>query len=454
MKQLRSLGLLQSRAAHSLVDRRLVLPLQRYVNSQEVAGAVLVLAAVVALIWANSPWSDSYFSLWEVHAGFHWGESVFDKSLHHWINDGLMTIFFLQVGLELRNEMVDGTLSGFRKAMLPAIAAAGGMILPAIFYLAFNSSAPNSRGWAIPVATDIAFALSVLAVVGRGLPQGVRVFLLALAAVDDLGAILIIALFYTEQINLTALMAAGACIGCFFGMKALGLRGGLLWLAVAVALWLAVLLSGIHATVAGVILGLITPVEPNYKQTNYVRRAGILVERFRRVMERRDYDSADVLLGRLEELTIGTESPLDRTARQIRHWVSYLVLPLFALSNSGVRINWSELAPALMHPVTLGTVAGLVLGKPIGCFVCTWAAVRLKITELPPGMSMAHVAGVSILAGIGFTVSLFITGLAFPTGTGAEAARMGILAGSVGAALLGLLFFKLQRPREIATELP
>lgn len=452
MKQLRSLGLLQSRAAHSLVDRRIVLPLQRFVNSQEIAGAALMLAAVVALIWANSPWSASYFSLWEIHLGFYWGDRSFDKSLHHWINDGLMTIFFLQVGLELKNETVDGSLSGIRKALLPAIAAAGGMFLPAVVYLAFNSSLPNARGWAIPVATDIAFALSVLAVAGRGLAPGVRVFLLALAAVDDLGAILIIAVFYTQQVNFAPLLGAGVCIAFFFGMKALGLRGGFLWLAVSVALWFMVLLSGVHATIAGVILGLIAPTEPSYRRTKFARRAGMLVDRFRRAMETRDHDRGDVLLGRLEELTIGTESPLDRTARQIRHWVSYLVLPLFALSNSGVRINWAELGSALMQPVTLGVIAGLVVGKPVGCFVCTWAAVRLRITELPPGMTMAQVAGVSVLAGIGFTVSLFVTGLAFPSGPGAEAARVGILFGSAGAALLGLLFFRVQRSGDVVQE--
>jgi len=413
--------------------------LESFIHS-EISGSILLFAAtVVALAWANSPWSASYSALWKMPLKIGL-RPLFSMSLHHWIDDGLMAVFFLVVGLEIKREVVKGELSSLRQAALPIVAALGGMILPALFYSALNRAGTGAHGWGIPMATDIGFALGVLALLGKRIPSSLRVFMLALAIVDDVGAILVIAFFYTPQISLPALALAG---GILVLLVAAAIRRAPLsvFLVGGFFFWAAILSSGVHATIAGVILGLIVPISPKLPPQDLAGNAEPLLEDFRTQLLAGDKSSAEATLTQLDQLLSDTDSIGERLERSVHPWVSFLVLPLFALASSGVALSTEQLKLAIFSPIAHGIFAGLVVGKAAGITAFSFLAVKSKIAGMVDGLTWTGIAGVSILAGLGFTVSLFISGLSFEDEPTVATAKVAVLAASLAAGSLGYLFF-------------
>ncbi len=388
-------------------DRPVMLrPFQRFAHTESAGGIVLLVCAAVALLWANSPWGDSYFHLWETNIGIRVGWHALDMSLHHWINDGLMAVFFFVVGLEIKREMLVGELSTPRQAALPIAGALGGMIVPALIYAALNAGGPGSAGWGIPMATDIAFALGVLALLGPRVPVGLKVFLTALAIADDLGAVMVIALFYTSGLAYYSLLVGAGILAALIGLNVLGVRRPAPYLALGVLLWLAFLKSGVHATVAGVVLAMTIPARARVD----------------------------------EEESLDVESPLFTMERSLHGPVAFFIMPLFALANAGVAVG--GLLDSLSLPVTSGVVLGLVFGKPIGITFFSWMAVRFGLATLPAQTSWRALHGVSWLGGIGFTMSLFIAGLAFTDANLLDSAKLGILGASLVAGMAGWVMLK------------
>ena len=422
--------------------QRVVQAARAFVQVEASSGIVLLAAALVALAWANSAWRDSYFDLWQTRIVVDGAIFHIDEDLRHWVNDGLMTVFFFLVGLEIKRELVHGELSSPRRALLPAAAALGGMVAPALIYTAFNAGGAGADGWGIPMATDIAFALGVLSLLSNRIPFSVKVFLLALAIADDIGAILVIAVFYTSDLDLPALGVAALILSVILAMKARGVRSIDVYVAVGAALWLAVLESGVHPTLAGVALGLLTPATAFYRPGDFPAAAEDLVGRFRAGVADGSLDEQQGALSQMEDLSPGTEAPLERLERKLHPWVSYLIVPVFALANAGVTVDGDTLDAARSSPVSQGVVAGLLLGKVAGIFLFTWLAVKLRLCELPSGASWGHIGGVGLLGGIGFTVSLLITSLAFEDAALADEAKLGVLAASLAAGVLGFVFLR------------
>jgi len=435
----RSRGSLKVRAGKSYVVRELVLPVQAFIYTEGLSGIVLFAATVVALIWANSPWSDSYFQLWKTYLSIDLGFMKISESFLHWINDALMVLFFFIVGLEVKRELLHGELNDRRRAMLPLMAGLGGMVVPALLYFVFNSTGAGTAGWGIPMATDIAFALGILTLLGKRVPVELRIFLLAFAIVDDIGAIIVIALFYTESISWVALASAVSILGILFGMNRAKVHKNGLYGLVGVGLWLAVFESGLHPTIAGVMLAMFIPSSSYFSRTTYVQSMEILLRQFREALENNQINREEAILGRIEELSKDTESPLERLERVIHPWTSYLVLPLFALANAGIVFSSDALTGAFASPVTWGILAGLLIGKPIGILSFSWLAIQFKLASLPKGANWGHILGVGVLAGIGFTVSLFISGLSFEDEALVSQSKMGILFGSLIAGGVGCL---------------
>jgi Na+:H+ antiporter, NhaA family len=414
--------------------------LDRFVQSETSGSVLLFGATVVALVWANSPWSASYFALWKLPLQIG-RRPLLSMDLHHWIDDGLMVLFFLVVGLEIKREIVKGELSSFRQAALPIMAALGGMIIPAILYFTLNRSGPGARGWGIPMATDIGFAMGVLALLGKRIPSSLRVFMLALAIVDDVGAILVIAFFYTPKISLSALAAAGALLALLvvIAMR----RAPISVYAVAgFFFWAAVLSSGVHATIAGVILGLIAPIQPKFRPEELTESAEPLLSSFQAQISSQDKSSAEATLTELNQLLRGTDSIAERLERGVHPWVCYLVLPLFALASAGVNLSTERLKLALSSPIALGIVLGLVVGKAVGITAFSFLAVESKIAGMADDLTWAGIAGIAMLAGVGFTVALFISGLSFEDETSVAAAKVAVLAASLAAGAIGYLFLR------------
>lgn len=438
----RSRGLLELRAAQERMARQLHLPAQEFIRTEGIGSGFLLAAAMAALVLANSPMADAVHHLWETTIALDLGVVAVSKSLHHWVNDGLMALFFFVVGLEIKRELLHGALSDPRKAALPAFAAMGGMAGPALVFLAFNAGGAGARGWGIPMATDIAFALGVLGLLGRSLPGQLRIFLLALAIVDDLGAILVIAVFYTEQIVPGALGVGAGLLGVMLLMRRLGFRAPMAYVVPGFLFWLAILKSGVHATLAGVILGILTPSRHYYDHTVALTMGRELMDRFEKAVGRDDHNDAEATLGQLEELVVGTESPLERLERKVHPWTAFLVLPLFALVNAGVGVSPSALVDAARSPVAQGIVAGLIAGKLLGIVGASWIAVKMGVASLPEGVRWGHIVGVSQLAGIGFTVSLFITELAYADVAVVNTAKVGILVASAVAGVAGFALLK------------
>ncbi len=438
----RSHGMLTLRAERSFATRRLLLPVQAFIYTQGNSSIVLLAAALAALVWANTPWKSSYSSLWHTTLTVDLAVLAISQDLEHWVNDALMTIFFFVVGLEIKRELVHGELSTVRKAALPVVAAVGGMGVPALLYVALNAGGEGFHGWGIPMATDIAFALGALALLGNRIPAELKVFLLALAVVDDIGAILVIAAFYSEGVSFQALGVAVGLVVLTFVMDRAGVRNVYAYVVVGILLWLAVFKSGVHATIAGVVLGLITPAQPYFSISSFAESAQALLGRFRAAMGRHDEDEVEAVLGEFEELAQGTEAPVERLERIVSPWASYLVLPLFALANAGVELSPGALMEALSSRITHGVVLGLVVGKLVGIVGASWLAVRLGAGSLPGDVRWKHITGVGLIAGIGFTVSLFVTGLAFEDSRAVAEAKTGILGASVLAGLLGYIWLR------------
>jgi len=426
----------------SLARRAVPRAFQAFLRIEAAGGIVLFLAAAAGLAWANSPWAPLYESLWSTPVVVGVGAFGIAKPLLLWVNDGLMAVFFFVVGLELKRELLTGELTGRRRAALPAAAAIGGMVVPAAIYLGLNLDGPGSHGWGIPMATDIAFALGVLALLGKRVPVSLKVFLTALAIVDDLGAVLVIALAYTADLNVTAL---GTGLGIFALMVVLALAGvrrvGLFGL-LGVALWVAFLKSGVHATLAGVLAALTIPSTARLDTGAFRGRSRELLDSFEVLdiepgMHRLSSAEHEVVLG-LAGLVQEVEAPLQRLEHALHPWVAFLIMPLFALANAGVVLD-AGLTTAAAHPVTLGIVLGLVVGKALGIVGFAWLATSIGIAELPAGTTWRQVTGVAMVAGIGFTMSLFIASLAFGDSPLLDNAKVGILGASLLAAVTGSL---------------
>ena len=413
----------------------------------EASGSVLLLAAtLVALGWANSPWAELYDRLLHLELGVSQGGVTYALSLQHWVNDGLMALFFFVVGLEIKRELVVGHLSSLRGAVLPVAAALGGVVLPAGIYAALNAGGPSARGWGIPMATDIAFALGVLALLGSRVPAGLKVFLTALAIADDLAAVLVIALFYTEQIHLGPLLTAGGLYALLALASRLGVRSVPVYAVLACGVWIATLSSGVHATVAGVLVALVVPVRARIEPGEFLsvvrgRLADLEASDLSRESMARDRRQLE-LIGDLHQTSGAFLPPALALETALHPVTAYLVLPLFALFNAGVKLEGS-VGAALASPVSLGILLGLFVGKQVGITLASWLAVRLGTADLPEGVTLLEIYGASVLGGIGFTMSIFIGGLAFPDAGLLGAAKLGILAASALAGVAGYLLLRL-----------
>ncbi|HET9982385.1 MAG TPA: Na+/H+ antiporter NhaA [Longimicrobiales bacterium] len=420
---------------------RLLGPFQRFAAMESAGGLVLLAATIVALVWANSPWADSYFQLWRTPVTVGAPGFGLTESLGHWINDGLMAVFFFSVGLEIKRELLIGELASVRRAALPAAAALGGMLVPALIYTAVNLGGPGAAGWGIPMATDIAFALGMLALLAPGAPLGLKVFLAALAIADDLGAVLVIAVFYTHEIHWWALALAGAFLVVLMAANRLGVRKPMPYALLGLGLWAAMLESGVHATVAGVLLALTVPARTRIDPGEFLERSRASLDEFEHSGEARGHDvpsneEQQWAIQAVEAACEEAQAPLQRIEHDLHGFVAFFIVPLFALANAGVSLHGIGL-DEFRHPVTLGVILGLTFGKPIGILLFSWLAVRLRLGALPGGVSWRNLRGVSWLAGIGFTMSLFIAGLALGEGAGLDAAKVGILTASLLAATIG-----------------
>jgi Na+:H+ antiporter, NhaA family len=417
-------------------DRRLArvaLPLRRFLYIEAAGGMVLVVAAVAALVWANIG-PASYASVWSTEVRIEVGNYEFSEDLVHLVNELLMGLFFFVVGMEIKRELVHGELRDRRTVALPAIAALGGMLVPALIFFTLNAGGPGHEGWGIPMATDIAFALGVVALLGYRVPASIKVLLLTLAIADDIGAIVVIAVFYPSGIEVEFLVAAAAIAGVVAVVRQLDVTYAPIFLGLGLALWLMVYESGVHATIAGVVLGLLTPAVP--RQTTL--EADDIVDM---MANRADLRAADVR--QVNWAFRGSVSACDRLIDLLHPWTSFVIVPLFALANAGVEFR----GDALTDPsaVFLGVFLGLVVGKPVGIVAFSWLAVRLRVGRLPADARWSHVVGLGAVAGIGFTVSLFITGLAFDRGDLQADAKLGTLSASIVAALLGSLILSRNR---------
>jgi NhaA family Na+:H+ antiporter len=428
---------------------RVLSPFARFFRLESAGGIVLIACALIALAWANSPWGGAYHHLWETKLAFSLGPWSISHTIHHWINDGLMAVFFFLVGLEIKREALIGELTSLRKAALPAAAALGGMVVPALLYFALNAGGPGAAGWGIPMATDIAFALGVLALMGPRVPLAIKVFLTALAIVDDIGAVLVIALFYTGQISWGALGLGLLLIGVAALANRLGVRGPLPYLLIGIVVWSCFLASGVHATVAGVLMAMTIPSRTRIDADEFMERADRNLGDFRAARA----PGSSVLtnlrqqtaLQGLESATEAAQAPLQRIEHDLHAPVAFVIIPLFALANAGVELS-GGIADSVTHPVTLGIILGLVIGKPVGITLFSWLAVRAGIAELPPGIRWKAVHAVSWLGGIGFTMSLFVAGLAFPDGGLVDESKLGIFAASLAAGLAGWILLRRALP--------
>jgi NhaA family Na+:H+ antiporter len=422
--------------------------LREFIHDEAFGGILLLVCALAALIWANSPWSETYDALWSTELTLGTVQYHLTESLRHWVNDGLMAIFFFVVGLEIKRELLVGELASPRRAALPAIAALGGVLVPAGIYLLLNRGTVGGDGWGIPMATDIAFALGVLALLGDRMPLGLTVFLTALAIVDDIAAVLVIAVFYTAQVHWEAVGLAAVILVGLIVANRLGFRRPVVYASLGLALWVAVFESGVHATVAGVLLALTIPANTRIDPRAFLTRSRAILQAFERAGTGDDTGTSILTngerqeaLAELEDAVEGAGAPLQRMEHVLHPWVAFAIIPLFALANAGVRVE-GDLGAALGNRVTLGAVLGLVLGKQLGVTLAAWLAVRSGVTDLPEGVGWHHIYGAGWLAGIGFTMSLFVADLAFAeAGEGPllTAAKLGILLASLIAGVGGWL---------------
>ena len=420
--------------------------ISRFINEEAYGGVLLIIATIAALIWANSSFYESYHHIWhEIKVGFTWGDLNMIASLHHWINDGLMALFFFVVGLEIKREIMGGELSSIKKASMPIAAAIGGMMIPALFYVFVTLNYPDFiEGWGIPMATDIAFALGLLAMLGNRVPLNLKIFLTALAIADDLGAVMVIAVFYTESIDFTELLYAAFFLGVLIVANFMGVRRTIFYALIGfIGVWVAFIFSGVHATIAGVLIALTIPARTKISENDYVDKLSAYLNKFKK--EQPDQNSTLLtkqqvhLISNIEELNDKAHTPLQKLEHALHPVTAFFILPVFALSNAGVHIDGS-IIEMLIHPISLGIIIGLVLGKFLGISLFSRIVVKLKIASLPEGVTWKQIYGAAFLAGIGFTMSMFISDLAFKEDEFKQIAKVGIMAASLLSAVIGMIW--------------
>ena len=412
-------------------------PFVRFARMEAAGGILLLVSTFAALVWANSPWEQSYHAIWSTQVDVGFGRFFLSETRHQWINDGLMSVFFFLVGLEIKREVLIGELSTLKQAAFPLIAAVGGTIVPALVYISLNHGSIAHKGWGIPMATDIAFALGVLALLGDRVPVSLKIFVTALAIVDDIIAVLVIALFYTAQIHFLSLAAGLAGVALSFGLNLLGVRKPAVYAFLGLCVWGAVLKSGVHATVAGVMFAFTIPARTYIDRAHFLKQGRWLFDRFETA--RPDSFEEQAAIHTLETQCELIQSPLHRIERSLQPWVAFVVMPVFAFSNAGVHVL-GKVAAATTNPISLGVALGLFVGKPIGISLFAWLAAKAKVATQPNAVSWAQIFGGSWLCGIGFTMSLFIATLAFGEGALLDLSKIGTLAASVAAATCGSLF--------------
>ena len=433
-----------------LLARRIGLSMQRFLGIEAAGGILLIFAAIIALIWANSPWSNSYFDLWNTEIHISIGDLI---SLEHnghpltlgeFINDVLMVLFFFVVGLEIKRELVTGELNTRRTVALPAAAAIGGMVVPALIYFAFNQSGDATAGWGIPMATDIAFAVGVVSLLGTRVSTSLKIFLLTLAIVDDIGAIIVIALFYTEKLSVGWLIVAFLVVFATSLLKVVKIWYMPIYVILGFILWYAIFESGVHATIAGVIMGLLAPARPLLDTDDEVE-----------LFKMQKIDEVETRSLRRLAFQIKETVPVTERLENLLHPLTgFIILPLFALANAGVVLSTESIGDAFSSGVTQGIAIGLVVGKIVGVTVFTLLAVKLGLCVLPAGTTPRHIVGIASISGIGFTVSMFITGLAFDDGTFQDEAKIGILFASLIAALIGtFILYKSSEREDISAQI-
>ena len=429
--------------------------ISRFINEEAYGGILLIIATIAAMFWANSSFYESYHHIWhDYKVGFIWGEIDMVASLHHWINDGLMALFFFVVGLEIKREVMGGELSSIKKASLPIAAAVGGMLLPASFYAIAVINYPEYiNGWGIPMATDIAFALGLLAMLGNRVPLNLKIFLTALAIADDLGAVLVIAIFYTESIDYNELLYAGICLVILIAANFAGIRRTLFYAIVGFAgVWIAFVYSGVHATIAGVLIALTIPARTKIDEESYIDTLTAYLNKFKK--EETDTKSTLLtknqvhLIADIQDLNEKAITPLQRLEHTLHPVTAYFILPVFALSNAGVHID-GEIIDMLIHPISIGIICGLVLGKFIGISLFSKLMVKFKVASLPEGVTWNQIYGAAFLAGIGFTMSMFISDLAFKDESFKQIAKVGIMAASAISAIIGMLWLGISSKKQV-----
>ena len=427
------------------VGVRMRLIFRQFARIQASGGILLLLATVLAMVWANSAWSDGYFSLWETYLSISLGGLVLKENLLHWVNDGLMVIFFFLVGLEIKREILVGELASLKRAALPLMGGVGGMAVPALIYVLVNAGGEGQAGWGIPMATDIAFMLGLLAVMGSRVPVSLKVFFTALAIADDLGAVLVIAVFYSGEIQVVALVAAALILAVLIGLNRLGVHRPMPYVLLGAGLWLAFLQSGLHPTIAGVLLAMTIPARVRSQGAAYAAQCTAALRGIDQIEGHVDDRRQQAAAQTLETIAERIQSPLQRLERSLNPWVAYLILPIFAFANAGVSIG-GDLGAALTNPVALGIIGGLVLGKPLGITLLSWLAVRVKLAELPVGVTWKQLFAASWLAGIGFTMSLFIASSAFDSQVLLGVSKIAILVASLIASAMGFGMLSVTSP--------
>lgn len=420
---------------------KIMAPVSRFIHLEYTSGIVLLISVVIAIAWANSPFHDFYEHLWHIKFTVGFDKFLLSQPLHIWINDGLMAIFFFVIGLELKREFMEGELSSLQKASLPMTAALGGMLVPAAIYFFINKGTDAAHGWGIPMATDIAFALALLSMASKHIPVSVKIFLSALAVADDLGAVLVIAFFYTDQINFVPLaIGAGILILLMVGNK-MGIRSTIFYLVLGICVWIGFLLSGVHATIAGVLVAFTIPAVTRIDEQIYSSNLRKLSYDFEADIPERGSlitPLQNKTIQKVKTLSMAAETPLQTIEHALHPWVAFGIMPLFALANAGIVIT-SDFFSSIINPVSIGVASGLVIGKFTGILLFCWIMVKFRLSSLPEGANWKHIAGVALLAGIGFTMSLFISGLAFKNPAFIDQAKYGILTASILAGILGTI---------------
>ena len=421
-------------------------PFQKFIHAETAGGILLLGATIAAMIWANSPWAASYTEFWHTPVSLVVGSHTLTETLLEWINDGLMAMFFFVIGLEIKREILVGELASWRQAALPLAAALGGSILPALLYTVLNAGMDGAKGWGIPMATDIAFSLGILSLLGTRVPLALKVFLTALAIADDLLAVLVIALFYTSTISWTSLAVGALFLILMIGANMVGVRHPLVYSILGIGgLWLAFLLSGVHATIAGVIAAMTIPARTRLTGREFLKKGKVLLTLFEEVASPDQPPLANPeqsrVARRMKTAVAHVGTPLQQLEYALHPWVTVVVMPVFALANAGVTLD-ADIVTMLVTPVALGILLGLLVGKPVGIVLSAWLAIRGGLATMPEGVSWPQLVAVGVLAGVGFTMSLFVAGLAFPRGPVLMAAKEGLLIASTVAGLTGWLLLR------------